>query len=60
MFISGVTSTSEVTPGGALHGDFSGGLVIWTRLRNYFHLNYFLHLQDPALLGILSMEVTVV
>ena len=27
MFSSGVTSSSEVAPGGALHGDFSGGLV---------------------------------
>ena len=27
MFSSGVTSSSEVTPGGPLHGHFSGGLL---------------------------------
>ena len=27
MFSSGVNSSCEVAPGGALHGDFSGGLV---------------------------------
>ena len=32
MFSSGVTSSSEVAPGGAVHGDFSGGLDTATKL----------------------------
>ena len=46
MFSSGVTSSSEVAPGGALHGDFSGGLVgldAATKLSSAFFVYRILH-----------------
>ena len=55
---SGVTSSSEVAPGGALRGGFSGRLVGVDTAMKLSSSDYFLRLQALALLGILSVEVT--
>ena len=58
MFSSGVTSSSEVAPGSALHGDFSGGLVGLDTTTKLSSSELLFCLQDPALLGILNVKVT--